>query len=89
MKDSIEITIVDGRGSWTAWVRNLAAMITLVFGPISLGIWAGSSAMQWAGFLFGILLFFVAMKIISDRATGKHKTIAEARAYLDKLEGGQ
>jgi hypothetical protein len=55
-----------------------------VFGGIAVGIWTGSAAMQWAGFILG-LIFSVALAA-SEIKRDKSLTIADARKRLDEIE---
>lgn len=77
--EKVEIVIKDMRTP--RWIRSLAILWSLVFFPICLGIYAGSSAMQWAGFFFGI----ICMVALAKEGTGEKsfKSVAEARSYLD------
>jgi hypothetical protein len=77
----IEIVIKDVRTP--KWLRALIAMSFLVFFPICLGIYAGSSAMQWAGFFFGVLCSIaLAKEQVGQKA---FNSPADARAYLDGI----
>lgn len=81
MPDKTEIVIRDMRTP--KWIRGMVVLGFLVFFPIGLGIYAGSSAMQWAGFLLGVLATFAMAK----QGTGEQtfNSPADARAYLDGI----
>lgn len=69
------------------WIRVLLSLTAGFIVPISIGIIVDSSAMQWTGFVFGILLMIGFAAVDGKRTT--FKTIAEAKAYLDTLEQGK
>lgn len=85
MEKNVTIFISDVR-SWVVWLRHTVGTIVLVILPITFGVAADSSAMQWAGFFFGVVLLFS----IAKRWVGQseHMTIDQASAYLDKMEAG-
>ncbi|QTG12387.1 hypothetical protein G6M86_03630 [Agrobacterium tumefaciens] len=74
------ITITDLRKP-VVWLRRLFALATLVFLPISIGVYVGSSAMQWAGFVFGILFAIAIANQDKSFATKQ-----EAIAHIESLE---
>ncbi|PZU17825.1 MAG: hypothetical protein DI589_25515 [Shinella sp.] len=81
MENKVTISIIDTRGNK---LRGVASTIALVLAPIGIGIVAGSTAMQWAGFFFGFLtLVMIAKKLLGQN---DNMTITEARALLDRLE---
>lgn len=80
------ITIKDERMPLSKWLRMLGASVVLVFGPIAIGIAAGSSAMQWAGFIFGLLTLLAFAKKMTEGDAKVARSIAEARRFLDDLE---
>lgn len=53
-------------------------------GVIGIGVWVGSAAMQWAGFLALLLLMLGAANAHSKRNKGL--TPDEARARIDQIE---
>lgn len=86
MKKEISITIIDIRTTWAKWLRNIIATFVLIVAPISIGIVAGSKAMQWVGFIFVVLSVFSIAR--SSFGLERDLSIAEARALLDRLEAG-
>jgi hypothetical protein len=82
MEKSFKFSIIDNR-TRPYW-RTVSSMFVLVIGPILLGVFARSDALQWGGFVFGLLsLVGLAQRISGDV---KAYTINEARALLDRLE---
>lgn len=65
-----------------SWTRD-ASTFVLIVAIMSIGIAAGSSAMQW----LGAIMAFITMMI---RASGKvpRLSISEARKRLDEIERG-
>lgn len=66
------------------WFRVMLSVTAGFIVPIGIGIAVDSSAMQWTGFVFGILLMLGLAAADVKKTT--FKTIAEAKAYLDTLE---
>lgn len=63
-----------------SWLRD-AGSVGMAAGLIGVGVWVGSGAMQWFGFLLaGLYIFARGSKAVN------HLTIPEARKLLDKLE---
>lgn len=81
--NKIQITVTDMR--LPAWCRGVATMTMIIFAPIAVGIFTASSAMQWAGFVMGILSLMAWAK--NKNTDTRFTSITAARAYLDKLEG--
>lgn len=54
---------------------------------IGVGVFTGSSAMQWAGFLLLALMLFALLTSENSKTTGL--SFSEARAKLDELEAEQ
>lgn len=77
------VIIIDTRG-WRLWLRHTLSTIVLVFMPIVFGIAADSSAMQWAGFFFGLVLLLAMAKRLAGQ--NEYMTIDQARAHLDRME---
>ncbi len=82
MEKKLRIIIIDGR--ITRYLLGTFQAGVLVLGPILIGIFADSSAMQWAGFVFGFLTF-VAWAVNSGSSTSL-SSIEDARRQLDALE---
>lgn len=80
----IIIEIVDRRLK-RAVGRSLSISLLFIF-PISVGVLVDSSAMQWAGFIFGILLLFTLL--FRQKNEGTFTSFDEAQAYLAKLKEG-
>ena len=83
------IVITDARG-FGRWVRRMtfgfvggASFVVL---PIGLGVYVESTAMQWAGFIMGMMLLF-AFNLASHRQH-RFRTTDEARDHLDKIDRG-
>lgn len=81
--EKYEITIIDMR-SWRRWLRNIVTIVVCIFAPISIDVFVGSSPMQWAGFIVGVIAVVVA-------ASGEYKkntytSVVAARARLDEIE---
>lgn len=70
---------------WESLAKDTFSCVVLL-GLVGVGIWAGSSAMQWAGAV--IWMVWMPSKAVSYFNKNK-LTIAEARAKLDALEGRQ
>lgn len=89
----VSIKIIDMRTP--KWWRVFLTMTFSVFGPIALGMIAGSPAMQWAGFVVGVLIMLAAAVSFSkDDRSFDVSEIDRAKAYLDSLsslskEGGE
>jgi len=66
------------------WFRMMISITAGFIVPIGIGVVVDSSAMQWTGFVFGILLMVGLAASESKKTT--FKTVAEAKAYLDTLE---
>lgn len=78
--------IIDQRGPWTKFLRNVVSSFLLCVLPISLGVVVDSMAMQWVGFFWSALTVFgIAMSGLGEK---RAYTIAEARAVLDQMEAG-
>lgn len=83
MSEKIEFNI-SFESSLQKWRRTLTSIVgTSVM--ISIGIYAGSSAMQWAGFI----LFWLAIISMMPVPRLKTTSIAEARKRLDEIERQQ
>jgi hypothetical protein len=65
-------------------VRRSATGLLLQTIPISLGIWTGSAAMQWVGFVFSLVLVIGLAVSLQKRDQGL--TIQQARQRLDEIE---
>lgn len=80
------ITINDQRSA-LMWLARSLSITACTLAPIVVGVIVDSPAMQWVGFLFGVLLVFA----VSIRLHNEHTvhSIAEARAVLDRLENEQ
>jgi len=76
------IVIVDDR-LWMSAGRD-AVSFAVFFAMVGLGVFLQSSAMQWVGAMLWFL--WIISKAASVEKRFK-KTIPEARAYLDMLEG--
>lgn len=65
-----------------SWARD-ASTFALIIAIMSIGIFAGSSAMQW----LGAIVAFITMTV---RASGRvpRLSISEARKRLDEIERG-
>jgi len=84
MKDKeITISIIDKRGALPLFRNTLSVMIMCL--PIYIGVVVGSSAMQWAGFVLGILLFFV-MIMEFNRNLPRFHDIDGAIQYLKHMK---
>ena len=81
------IVITDARG-FGRWLRNFVVhvlgMLALVAGPVGVGIVTGSAAMQWVGFVLGIVLL-----VSVNGKPNRFRTTDEARAYLDQIDRGE
>ncbi|KUL93449.1 hypothetical protein DK26_23295 [Bosea sp. WAO] len=73
--------------SWATWVRRLVTGATLLMGPIAIGIVCDSAAMQWLGFIAGMVAICAVAKRTADHTT--FETTDQARAYLDALDAGK
>lgn len=61
------------------------ATCALLIATIGVGVWIGSSALQWIAALLFIIVLLA--RAATDRK-GSFYSFADARAYLDKLERG-
>lgn len=76
-------TIILLRESWQSSLAKDAGTFAMLAGLIGLGVFVGSTALEWIGALMG--MFWLVAKTM--RTTDKYKfTIAEARKRLDELE---
>lgn len=75
---------ISGPMGWAGWSRRLITRLALTMTPIGVGIACDSTAMQWLGFVMGILILLVAAKSDADRNT--FSSTAEARARLDEID---
>lgn len=66
------------------YFRLSFGLALLVIAPVSLGIVADSTAMQWVGFVFTLTTVLAIATNMAKKTT--FKSIDEARTYLDKLE---
>ena len=78
------IVIVDDR-FWMSAGRDAVSFAVFV-AMVGLGVFLESSAMQWVG---AILWFIWILSKAASVEKRFKKTIPEARAYLDKIEGKQ
>lgn len=78
---NITISIIDSR-KFTSYLRKLISSCAYLFAPVALGVYLDSAAMQWIGFVMGLIM----MSVWAYNDPTKFTTIADARAYLDKLE---
>jgi hypothetical protein len=69
-KDTIRIS-VDVRPTWTKWTQHVLTILFLVIAPIATGWAVGSSAMQWVGFVFGMLTMFAVALAKNNKHTHK------------------
>lgn len=78
-----KILIVDDRKLY--WLQQIVETLSLVLIPIFLGWLLGSSAMQWVGFLFGI----IAVLAWGNREIDNHtfETTKEAIEHLETKRG--
>lgn len=76
-------TIILLRESWQSSLTKDAGTFVMLAGLIGLGVFVGSTALEWIGALLG--MFWLVAKTM--RTTDKYKfSIAEARKRLDELE---
>lgn len=81
-----EIVIVNK----SSFLRNLsrtAGFVLAVVLPVTVGIAADSPAMQWVGFVFGVIFMFGFASAL--KKTNTVHSFAEARALLDQMERNQ
>jgi hypothetical protein len=84
-----KIEITNRRSSFRRWVQTMVFTAITVIAPISIGVWVGSTAMQWLGFLFAfMLLLAIGMKSV-EKDTRKVHTFAEARRAIDEMEAAE
>lgn len=82
MSERITITIIDARRN-VRWWTTLFSIVVSVVGPVLLGVLLESTAMQWVGFIFGLLSI---MGIVyRDTNRNSFKSIEAAKARLDEL----
>lgn len=65
-------------------LRRVTLGLALQMVPIAVGIWTGSAAMQWMGFVCSLIIMFAVAAMLVRRDQGL--TIAEARVRLDEIE---
>ncbi len=82
-KKNITITIINKSRPIRAFQQGGMFVISVV-APIALGAVLQSSAMQWAGFIFG-MMFLLTMGINIIKKTS-FTTVEEAKAHLDELK---
>ena len=66
-------------------IAKSLATFAMLWATIGFGVWAESSAMQWAGFILSAL---VIMGLVQRLHNDNRLTIAQARAKLDEIEKG-
>ncbi len=76
---------VGQKTTFEKWLRTVAFIILAVAIPVGIGIYAGSSAMQWVGFAFGCLAVLSFAIGESNRTT--FDTYDAAIAFLQKEKG--
>jgi hypothetical protein len=81
-----DIVISDVR-TMGRFYRTLTALTSIVVLPVGIGIVAASDAMQWAGFVGGMVILLAFAH--SDNSRHTFKTTDEARAFLDKIDRGE
>ena len=82
-KKQVTITIVNNSRVSKAIQRSATVALTFIL-PIGIGIVAHSSAMQWAGFAFGLLM--VASNAINFNKSNSFSTVDAAKARLDQMK---
>ena len=82
MTEATIIFIREKEGS--LFVRRLG-LVCIIVGFWSLGYYAGSPALEWAGVVFGIITVFAFAAAFHNSAKERGRmTAAEARAWLDQ-----
>lgn len=79
--------IAIAKTAWGTWVRSAIVLVTMSLAPIYVGIITGSSAMQWVGFTWGLVLMALNVAAFANRK--RFRTTDEVRAFLDKLDRGE
>lgn len=82
----INIRIIDATNRWPMF-RSIvinASIVASLFGP---GLLFGSAAMQWAGFVFWVVLVVLSAVALSQQF--RAMTLEGARAKLDEIEAEQ
>jgi len=82
----ITITLIDGRKN-IRWFATLFGIVFSVCGPIMLGVLLDSTAMQWVGFLFGMLC--IVAIIYRDSRSHTFDNVEAAKRRLDEWEEGK
>jgi len=79
---NITITIINKSRISRAFLTGANITMSFVL-PVALGVILDSVAMQWVGFLFGILVMIGTVRHIQKDLT--FSTVEQAKAYLDRL----
>lgn len=80
-KEDINIYIIDKRGIRPLF-RNILSVLILCT-PIYIGVLTGSTAMQWIGFVVGILLFL--SLVVEFNKIHRYKSVDEAIRALEAM----
>lgn len=78
----LKIRINDNR--MPKWTRMFLSLVGSFVIPISIGILADSTAMQWVGFVFGCFTM-IGLAVHEDKKT-TFKSVDEAIAYLNSIK---
>ena len=78
----MNIKIIDGR----LWAQTLLTMemLSIIIGPITLGVLVDSAAMQWAGFVLTVLVWFGF--VMKKDEMMKFKSVGDAIKHLEGLK---
>lgn len=82
-KKNMTITLVNSSKLARAVQRTITVTLVFVL-PICIGIAVHSSAMQWAGFIFGLLIILV--MAVSHHKENTFSTVDAAKRRLEELK---
>lgn len=80
----MKILIIHRKGLAQSVMSDVATF-TMLLGCIGIGIWVGSAALQWAGFVVFFMSVFAMRAVYSDAPTST-ETFDGAREIIDRME---
>lgn len=67
------------------WVRGIILCSLITLGPVGLGVWADSPAMQWVGFVMTFIVFITVGKMMTENKEYRVTTKSEAEKALNEI----
>jgi len=82
----VDLTVIvpTGTGFWRG--LRVVFLFAVWCTPILIGLWAGSAALQWVGYLIGILLVVAVVSIRRSKNHSIGTSFDDARAKLNEIE---